>query len=232
MPMPSASAAGGDAPDSNWRGIVSLALFIHFFGVALALVSYTAASPLEQRVLEILPQLKFLNFDFTHGFPTPARYYQTHAMEGDIDFICDVTAILPDGSKQTVVLPPPGVRPPVRFGRYQSLVNAMGNLVGSNDSETTLPKAIAASVLARAGARRGEIVLTGHNLPAMEDLKSSLPAMNDPLSSRYLRKAYEADVIVAKDSVSVKKRSEAFEVAPVDRGAKGARMPGNSGARP
>jgi hypothetical protein len=189
-------------------------------------------------VLEVLPYLKWLDFDFTHVYPSPARLHQTHAGEDDVDFTVQVTADLKDGQKRTATIPPADIWPAARRRRYQSLANVMGSIVTSEDKkdfETSLPKAFAASVLREHGAKHGEIVITAHNLPSMENLGSSRADRNDPNAAMYFRKAYEAKLIVTKDSVALQKPSAAFEVAPVDRNSKRSdpgKASGRQGAKP
>jgi hypothetical protein len=227
------------ASSSPVRTLISLLIFIHLFGVSLALLSYTAASPIEQRVLEILPYLKVLDIDPIHTYPSLARWHLTHSMPNDVDFSVEVTAVLSDGGTQTVTIPPPGLWPAQRLRRYQSLANVMGTLVENEDFESLLPKAIAGSILRQAGSKRGTIRIVAHDLPTMEDMTSSRPERRDPNNAAYRRRVYEAQVLVGKDSVNLLKTSAAGEVAPVERGggrpnsgSKGSRSEGTEGARP
>lgn len=155
------------------RTLVSLLIFIHLFGVSLALLSYTAASPIEQRVLEILPYLKVLDIDPIHTYPSLARWHLTHSMPTDVDFFVEVTAVMSDGATQTVTIPPAGIWPAQRLRRYQSLANVMGTLIENEDLESLLPKAIGGSILRQAGSKRGTIRIVAHDLPSMEDFTSA-----------------------------------------------------------
>jgi hypothetical protein len=194
------------------------------------LLSYTAASPLEQRVLEILPYLKVLDIDPIHSYPSLARWHLTHSMPTDVDFSVEVTAALSDGTTQTVSIPPAGVWPAQRLRRYQSLANVMGSLVENEDLESLLPKAIAGSILRQAGSTRGTIQIFSHDLPGMEDMTSSRPERRDPNNAVYRRRVYSAQVLIGKDTVNLLKTSAAGEVAPVER-AKGRSGAGSKGTR-
>ena len=217
--MPAAPSSVDQALNhpSTLRTLVNLGLFIHFFGVALALVSYTAASPLESRVLEVLPYLRTLDFDLIHNYASPARLQQTHGLESDVDFSCVVTATRPDGGSTTMTLPPADVWPAQRARRYRSLINVMGSLANNPEYDSALPKAVAGSVLTQLGAKRGEIRLRAHTLITMEDFSSPRESRRDPLSAEFYRTAYEAKVLAGKDGVSLLKNVAKGEVAPVER---------------
>jgi hypothetical protein len=207
--------ANGSSPV---RTIISLLIFIHLFGVSLAMLSYTAASPVEQRILQILPYLKALDIDPIHTYPSLARWHLTHSMPTDVDYAVEVTAIKSDGGSQTINIPPPGIWPAQRLRRYQSLANVMGNFVENEEYESLLPKAVAGSILRRAGSKRGTIRIIAHDLPTMEDLQSGRPERRDANSSTYRRRVYEAQVLVGDNgAVNLLKASAAGEVAPVER---------------
>ncbi len=196
--------------------LLSLLIFIHLFGVVVALVSYTSASPLEQRLLEVLPYLKTLDFDLIHNYPSLARLHLTHSRPTDIDYSVRIDAVMPDNSTQTFLIPPPDAWPGIRQRRYQALANVMGSLAGGDDAEAILPRAVAGSILRQAGSKRGTIWITAHDLPSMDDLTVGKSDRRDPNSSVYRSGVYEATVLVGKDSVNVMKKSATGEVAPVE----------------
>lgn len=233
MAEPNSTSEPGSST-STVQTVVSLLLFVYLFGVALAMLSYTSASPIEQRLLEVMPYLKVLDIDPVHSYPSLARWHLTHFQAGDtqpvdVDFRVEITSQGEDGKEEVVTIPPPGIWPPQRLRRYQSLANVMGCVVGNEELEGLLPKAIAGSILRQAGSRRGKIRILAHDLPSMEDLDSDRPERRDPNSSAYRRVVYEAQVLVGRDSVNLLKTSAAGEVAPVERG--GGRSDGATDSR-
>lgn len=213
------------APASTGQTVLSLLLFVYLFGVALAMLSYTNASPIEQRVLEVMPYLKVLDIDPVHTYPSLARWHLTHFQTGDtqpvdVDFTVEITVQHEGGPDETVTIPPPGIWPPQRLRRYQSLANVMGCVIGNEEFEGLLPKAIAGSILRQAGSRRGKIRIVAHDLASLEDLDSDRKERRDPNGSAYRRVVYEAQVLIGRDTVNLLKTSAAGEVAPVERGGK------------
>jgi hypothetical protein len=196
---------------------LSLLLFVHFFGIAVALSSYTMASQLQQRLLEVLPYLKTFNFDLTHTYASPAKLHLTHGSATDIDFSVEIIAHHADAESETIVIPPAGLLPPQRSRRYQALANVMGSLVGNEEVEAMLPKTVAGAILRQAGSKRGTIRIKAHYLATMDDLSSSKPERRDPLGPAFYSTVYEAQVLVSKDSVNLLKSAAVGEVAPVER---------------
>lgn len=213
-------------PDLPWspeaRTWVSLLLFAHLFAVVVAVTTYTRPSLLQDRLHGVfslyLRNLHLTALPVTYPF---ARFHLTHAGPGDIDFSVDIDARKPDGSTETVTIPPV-VQPLVRFRRYQALANAAGALASDDVDETgasILPKAIAGSVLARQQATGGTLRIQGHGLPEIEDMAS---LENLARAARQnVTNVYEAQVIVSPAGVELLKTSTTLEVAPVETAPRG-----------
>lgn len=206
------------------RTWVSLLLFVHLFAVFVAVAAYTRSSGFERRLLRLFePYLNNLYLSPTHSTYPFARYYLTHAAQSDVDFSCEVDVEGTDS--ETLVVPDSGLWPGVRFRRYQALANVAGYLSqaeGDDNLAGILPKTIAAGVLGQRGEKQGVVRVRAHFLAPID-----APAKADrgPLTTQY-----EAEVFSSGDHFDLHKRSAKFEVAPLERRAKGAR--GASGPAP
>jgi hypothetical protein len=209
-------------PPVTWsneaRSFASLLLFAHLFAVAIAVTSYTQPSFLQQRLHDLFdPYLRNL-----HLTPLPvsypfARYHLTHALPSDVDFACEVQFAGADG-QQTIVIPPAGLLPPIRFARYQRLANAAGTLASSEEGEDAaaiLLKAVGGSVLKQHGAEQGTLRVQAHYLPELEDMASVDAGRTAPLEN--YANVYQADVLVSDNQVDILKKAETLEVAPSSR---------------
>ncbi len=202
----------------NWA---SLLLFIHLFVVFVALAAYTRPSGVQQRLLPLFePYLNNLDLSPTQPF---ARYYLTHAAQADVDFSCEVDVEGSDG--KPIVIPDPQLWPAIRFRRYQALANAAGYLSqpeGDENLAGILPKAIAAGLLKQRGKTQGVVRVRAHFLSPID-----APTRTDrgPVTTQY-----EAEVFSTAGTFDLHKRSSKFEVAPLERGAKGPTGPSGSAA--
>lgn len=215
-------------PDSElpWSGevrsLVSLLLFLHLFVLFVAVTTYTRPSGLQERLHQLFaPYLRTLHltaFPVTYPF---ARYHLTHALPTDVDFTCEVEFVGTDGKPETVLIPSGPLWPPIRSRRYQALANATGALSDEEADEDLagiLPRALAASVLARHGVSQGTFRVRAHYLPQIEQMAEvetgKRPAINETVT-------YEAQVIVSGGTVELLKKSRTLEVAPVRPGEPG-----------
>jgi hypothetical protein len=212
---------------SETRTWVSMLLFVHLFAVVIAVTTYTRPSLLQERIHTLFqPYLRNLHlspFPVTYPF---ARFHLTHGNESDIDFSIEVDVPETDGSNRTVTIPPQTLQPLVRYRRYQALANAAGTLaVGEvpSDASGVLPKAIAGSVLRRAGATGGLVRIKGFALAELDSSAAITPyASAEP---PVIRDIYDAQVIVTPTSIELLRKAATLEVAPVE----GARRSGASG---
>lgn len=220
--------------DSAVRSWLSLLLFIHLFVVAIALSGYTQPSGLQQRLKNVLGfYLTTFNFDLTHSYYSTARLHLTHGNDTDVDFavIVDVAAS-PENAAESVTIPPEGLWPPQRYRRYQALANAASSraaaaeVADEDPLKLSLPGAIAASVLAERGAKRGTVKCRGHYLQSLESLKTLGKPESDPYDPLYYRNVLEADVFLSRGKFDIMKKAAAGEVAPVETsGSKPASSP-------
>lgn len=217
-------------PSESVRGFVSLLLLIHLFAVAVGLLAYTSASPLERRMVRTMsPYLRTLNFDLTHVYPAVARLHLTHAAPTDVDFTITGTARLPDGKTVDWKLPRSGLIPAIRSQRDQYLANTVGGLTDreSEELEAILPRAMAAAELRRSNARSGSIKVTAHYLPELEDLGGTDASRRNPDDPSYFRDVYDADALLGPGGIDLLKKAAKGEVAPLT-GASTATPPANN----
>jgi hypothetical protein len=211
------SASDAELPSAEVRGFIGLALFIHLFAVAVALTSYTFPSPLQERLRQVFgPYIGTLNFDLQPNVYPSGRFYLTHGLESDVDFVVEV---LVEGASEPVTVPLAGLWPGERRRRYQALANAAGALASGEEPEPMLLRSIAGSILKQSGASRGSVRALAHKLLPIEAIGATDPAARDPFSPAYYNTVYEAYVLVSSTGqVDLLKKSAAGEVAPVERG--------------
>ena len=219
MATPSPSPQPPQLPSETVRGFVSLLIFVHLLALIVALASYTRASVFQQQLLTAFrPYVRTLNFDLAHVFPSSARLHLTHAGPGDVDFRISGKAKLPSGEFSDWQLPRPGLFPPIRGTRDQTLANVVGGLLESEqeERETMLPRALAAAELRRAGAKSGTVTVTAHYLLEIDDLNSPETQLRDPFNANYFRSVFDASVIArSAGGVDLLKSVGKGEVAPV-----------------
>jgi hypothetical protein len=200
------------------RSWVSLLLFMHLFAVGVAVTTYTRPSGLQENLHRLFdPYLRTLHMTaFPVSYPF-ARYHLTHAMPSDVDFICEVDVAAADGTPEKVTIPPAGLKPLIRYRRYQALANAVGTLAqpeGDEEFSGILPKAIAGAILKQRGATQGVIRVRAHYLPELSALGQSEQARRRALEN--YADIYEAQVLVSDGSVELLKKSNKLESAPVE----------------
>jgi hypothetical protein len=202
------------------RTWVSLLLFAHLFAVFVACTSYTRPSLLQERLHALFePYLRNLHLTALPVSYPFARFHLTHGAASDVDFSVEVDVQKADGSTDTVTIPAAGLRPLVRFRRYQALANATGTLATGELGEAAssiLPKAIAGSIIARDEASGGLVRIRAHGLPDIDDL-ANLEAVARAAREN-VSNTYEAQVIVGPAGVELLKKSTTLEVAPVESG--------------
>src|SRR5262249_34872444 len=105
----------------------------------------------------------------------------------------------------------------VRYRRYQALANAAGTLASGEEGSQSagiLARAIAGSVVKRAGASEGSIRIRAHWLPELENF-SNLDALKRA-AREDAGNVYEAQVLAGPDGVELLRKSATLEVAPVE----------------
>jgi hypothetical protein len=136
-----------------------------------------------------------------------------------LDFSCEVDVKSASGEDAKVVIPPPGLWPPIRYRRYQNLANAVGSLVNNQATDESfasiLPKAIAGAVLRQHDAKQGTFRCRAHYLPELSAMATVTATKREPLEN--FGNVYEAQVFAAANgSVDLLKKSTTLEVAPVE----------------
>jgi hypothetical protein len=212
------------------RTWVSLLLFAHLFALFVTVTTYTRPSGLQIRIFNLFePYLRNLHltaYPVTYPF---ARYHLTHATDADVDFTFEVEVQGAGKDVDKVVIPEPGLRPGVRFRRYQALANAIGTLVQPDSDEDlagVLPRAIAGSILRRHGATQGIVRCRSHGTLAIDEEPSA--ARRAAAESEI----YRAQAFVSPSGVELLKISEKLESAPVEPATKTPGTPGGPSTRP
>lgn len=208
-------------PTQAVRTSVSLLLFLHFFALGVAVFSNWSPSPLALKLRDVpgvLWYLQPLDMDLSY-----IGLYNLHdGMPEDTDAFVEVDLKFRDGTEEHVAFPE--TKTPGRFNRrhFARLADVAGDLAASQenqDLQSIVPQAIAAHVVAAAQAegkkfRSGTIRVRRLYLQPIEAVESSLPAERDPYSDTYVRKIYEAGIVVVGGKVQLLKSEEARDVAP------------------
>ncbi len=200
------------------RAWVSLALFAHLFAVFVAVTTYTRPSEMQSQLHRLFaPYLRNLHLSpYLVSYPL-ARYDLTLGGPSDADFTCEVELEGGDVDGGIFSIPEAGLRPAVRYRRYQALATAAGSLAvdeGNDDLSGVLPGAIAGSMLQRHGATQGVVRVRAQYPPEFEQLIEAGPSRAVPVGSN--RVVYEAQVFVSDAGVEVLKKSATLEVSPVE----------------
>jgi hypothetical protein len=216
---PSPFRAGGSdqrLPPDWLRGLISFAIFLHFFALGVAVLSNwypsNLATRLRNKVPVIKPYLQFLAMDQSYV----PLYGLTAAMPEDTDMAVEVELKLADGSEAAFSLPSNGLWPRQRWRRDARLAETFGDLTGEayRAVESILPQAVAAHYVATYSAKGGTIRCRRHFLQELEALSSSDPALRDPNDASRYSRLYEARILVVGDKVQLLKSESAADVAP------------------
>jgi hypothetical protein len=224
--MASASRASTDNSSADLlKALLSVALFVHFFCVAVVLGSIFFRSPLQERLVSIFAFYTQL-LDFDPG-RTPYQYHYTHGtpIEDDARFEVDlyadadlpVTAQERAGSRS---LPSGGTNWLGDRRKYFALSRIVAvNAQPENEiDEITgeIARAVGGRLMRETGNRRA-VVRCIQRMSQPLDLAFLNPGFppDNPRDGRYDVTVYEADVWLDEDGqLQVLKRAAAAEVAP------------------
>jgi hypothetical protein len=213
-------------PPPGLRTALSLALFIHLCGLAIAVLSNAGpVSPLRAR-LGMVPIVRQY-YQLLHLF-LGYNYQLTDAATLDGDLWIEVET---DWSGTTrpeakmLRLAAAGPDAGLTKHQYRGLLDGTGSRIaelsgGDTESiEGLLPKAIAAKLLAEAGINSGKhrVRLRTRQLLSMDDVRSPDRSLRDPLAPSRLLTLYEADVTFAGGELVLTKAASALETSPVNR---------------
>jgi hypothetical protein len=213
-----ADATGSDAalPKSEIRTTVSFLLFLHFFALAVAIVSSERASQLTAALAQV-PGIK----QYREGLLniTPYTFYFTRGTIGgelDVDHSLIATVQTKDGEK-VVQLPEPGMWPGQRLHRYQTLARNVAifgdETMGMPDPERLglLVQSISKSILEEQHGQSLQLRCVGRlTLPAMAEFDPD----NESQRVRY-RDAYTASAFIMDNNrVELIKKEPARDTAP------------------
>ena len=220
QPNDPASPADSELPSEGRRTVISFLLFVHLFALGVAIASNAApVSPLRRQLREvpfIRPYLQLLYMDLGYNF------HLTYSEEYDTDhfFELELSRKNTSGPETTkIVLPPSGLRPPIRRGRYHNLALNAARLEGDDQFESLLPKAIAKRLLAEAHVTEGNhrIRCRRHYLLTRAMVGSTDPEVRDPFALERYATVYEADVFFDdQGELQIVKTASATETAPVN----------------
>jgi hypothetical protein len=203
-PTPQATILGETA-----RGVISLLLVIHLFMLAVGVLSNRVPSQIESDLRTVpRPYLQMLCMDLSYSF------HLTHAQLEDTDHFFEVDLTLADGSQKRVLVPPPGMWPPVRFRRFERLAGTAALLNGNSSVEAIIPQAVAARLVREYGATGGVIRCRRHLAQAMQAVSSRDAKERDPYSENHYATVFESRILVVGGEVQLLKIEAARESAP------------------
>ena len=225
MSIPSSGAEEGH-PHSGVRTLLTLAILVHTFFVAIAVASNFAPSNLQYQILfRFRPYTRLFNFDLDF---TP--YYLTHATEADVDHRIEV---LPQGKSAStsgdwIVLPPPMFRGCDSYKRYQHLASTWAFEAVNGGEPAVFAQAIGTHFARERKTPPQQIRCRRHFLQSQQDIIQGTPARRDPNDPSFFAVVYAANAIVSDNGyVEVVRIDEASQVAqPTGRPS------GSSGSSP
>lgn len=203
-------------PGETMRSVLSLALFIHLFIVALCLSASYTPSSLQQRLGSIFrPYTELLHLRIQGE-----ALYLTHATQLDVDHRLEV---LPAGADPAVTDSwqsiARGSRGGERYTRYQRLADAMAYFQEDEEVTATIAAGVARNYAAQ-GEPIDQIRCRQHKLQSWDAIDSTVAGVRDPNDPMYFADIYEANVLtIAPDRIRIVKRSDpALESAPTRGG--------------
>lgn len=209
-------ASESDSPNTL-RSLLSLAIFVHLFIVAMVLVGNVRRSRLERRFLEVFaPYAESLAF----VVPRSVHFY-THGEVMDDDHWLEVETV--GQSNQIQLFPAPGSNWSAERRRGFRLTKQLGSLAEEQDDNLAAEFArnFAIPLMGQPGVEK-VVVRCKRRLTQplhLEDLLA-IYSREDATHAAYDRVVYQADIYRDEDGfVQVAKRSSTLEVAP--------RQPGN-----
>lgn len=204
------------AMPADWvRTVVSFLIFLHFFALAVAVLSNMNPSDMAlrlRRVPLIKPYIEYLTFDQSYV----PLYGLTFNMPEDTDTRIDVSLKLKDGTEKTWTFPATDVWPRQRRAHDARLVETAADMTGSDyqSFQSIVPQAIAEHVVAQEPDATSGVIRCTRQFPQMMDsLDSSDPAERNPYKQSLFTQLYEARILISAAGVKLLKSESAAEVA-------------------
>jgi hypothetical protein len=236
-PAAAAAASKPQMPGEVVRGLVSLWLLIHFFGIGLALMAGTpmGRSELIARVKRapILNQYLYaLWLDWAHA-------YGLTSGQTDGNYSIETELVYADGHHSE----PTNLQPPNAHGerleRYQAMAIRAAPILDAESPDTTVVNQLGAAIIRgmkEDGVKEVIFRVLRHAPLSMADAASNDPGQRDPAAQRTKSTMYTASVILDSNGdpqVQVKSQS-ARDVAPVTNPATPSanRQPGSRAPMP
>ena len=234
------AATSAKMPGEVVRGLVSLWLIFHFFGVGLALMTNPAYEPPTSQLVAKLKTTPLLSqYMFALWLDVPHSYRWTNGDPQDADHTITVAWDGADG-KQQRRFPPADARGDERE-RYQALVRRIAGPIYYELSDRELMRRIGERVLQRDGGKEATFSIERHNPLSMQDAAADDPGQRDPYNKRTRSAVYTGSVTLnSSGQGEVHNPQQALDVAPVTNPSErssnssqeraGTKSKGNSGA--
>jgi hypothetical protein len=223
-------------PGEVVRGLVSLWLIFHFFGVVLALLTNPAYEPATSQLVAKLKTTPLLSqYMFALWLDVPHNYRWTNGDPQDADHTITVAWEGADG-KQQREFPPSSARGDERE-RYQALVRRIAGPIYYESSDRELMRRIGEQILQQSGGKEATFSIERHNPLSMQDAAADDPGQRDPYNKRTKIAVYTGSVTLnSSGQGEVHNPQQALDVAPVTNPSErpsersGTKSKGNSGA--
>jgi hypothetical protein len=189
---------------SGVQTFASFLIFLQLFAIVVGVLSNESPSSLEANLRRVVrPYIELMNMDLSYAYTL--TYGPTTGPGLDAQVEVEVELDLPDGKKETIVLPASNLISRQRMRRYQLLAaQSVARLEGNATLESVVPQAIAQRLVTETGATGGTIRCRWKQLPT-EAFRTTGEQQNT---------AYEARILVADGQVELLKREAASEAAP------------------
>jgi hypothetical protein len=206
------------APSQTARTAISFFLFAHLFALFVAVASNAnPVSALRNQLSEtplLVPYLQMLHLDLAYN------YHLTYGTEFDTAHRIALEPNRADsdaGKGETLIFP--DARAGLRGQRQRNLTLGAARLVGDDELEGLLPRAIARRMLAERQIDDGShrLRLQRHLLQARQSVEGPDAALADPEDASYYRDAYEADLQFFDGELFLTGAADAGETAPVEK---------------
>ncbi len=215
-------------PNQGVRTIVSMLLFVHLFGLAIAIATGSdyGGSDLLTGIKEQTPGLDsyLTQFWFHRGYD----YHLMNDQPLDYQFVVEATVNYSDGrSSQPMTMPWPELGPGERQQRYKQLAWSVAHYVAragedampspiDTDRKSTLSGAIGAGILrGKPDAESVAVRCLNHRLQTREEARSQDPNESNPNDPRYFSTFSNVMVKLDGDRPIIFEVLAASDVSPV-----------------
>ena len=204
-------------PGETVRGLVSLWVLFHLFGVGLAL-SNNPNFERQSRLVSAIKSTPGLD-QYMRGLwlDVPYSYRFTWGQQPqDADHAIEIEVIDADGKTiDTQEFPPKGAHGE-QAERSGMLARQAALPVYNDVPNSVFAEKIGGAILEQTGAKEVKFRIRRHSPLSMDDMKGADPAMRDPENARTKTNVYEASVTLnSSGEPQVKQSLSALDAAPV-----------------